>query len=72
MKCTAACFASLTVLATAMAAQAADTSYLGTWKLTETVVAPWADAKQKPDATEKARLIGKSVVLASRAITGKQ
>jgi len=70
MKCTAACFISLSILATVLPAQAADVSYLGTWKLTDAVVAPWADAKQKPDAAEKARLIGKSVVLAPKAITG--
>jgi len=69
MKCAAVCFISLSVLA-ALSAQAADISYLGTWKLTDAVVAPWADAKQKPDAAEKARLIGKSVVLAPKAITG--
>ena len=70
MKCTAACFISLSILATVLPAQAADVSYLGTWKLTDAVVAPWADAKQKPDAAEKTRLIGKSVVLAPKAITG--
>jgi len=70
MKCTAACFAGLTVLMAALPARAADISYLGTWKLTDAVVAPWADAKQKPDSTEKARLIGKSVVLAPKAIFG--
>src|SRR5215469_2052674 len=70
MKCTTACLISLSVLATAVSAQAADTSYLGTWKLTDAVVAPWADAKQKADVAEKTRLIGKSVVLAPKAITG--
>ena len=70
MKCTAACSVCLTVLVMAIPARAADTSYLGTWKLTDAVVAPWADAKQKPDAAEKTRLIGKSVVLAPKAITG--
>ena len=70
MKCTAACFIGLSVLAAALSAQAADTSYLGTWKLTDAVVAPWADAKQKLDGAEKTRLIGKSVVLAPKAITG--
>ena len=70
MKCTGACSVCLTVLVMAMPARAADTSYLGTWKLTDAVVAPWADAKQKPDAAEKTRLIGKSVVLALKAITG--
>jgi hypothetical protein len=70
MKCAAACFISPSILATALSAQAADTSYLGTWKLTDAVVAPWADAKQKPDGAEKARLIGKSIVLAPKAING--
>jgi hypothetical protein len=70
MKCTAARFVCLAVPVTAMPAQGADISYLGTWKLTDAVVAPWADAKQKPDATEKAWLIGKSVVLAPNAIAG--
>ncbi len=57
------------VLLSTVAAQA-DMFYLGTWKLTEAVIAPWADAKRKPDATEKARLIGRSVVLAPRQISG--
>lgn len=70
MKRTAACFVCLMVLVSAMPVRAADTSYLGTWKLTEAVAAPWADAKQKPDAAEKTRLIGRSVVLGPKAITG--
>jgi len=57
------------VLLTAVAAQA-DSSYLGTWKLTSAVVAPWADAKRKPDDAEKARLIGKTVVLGPKQISG--
>jgi hypothetical protein len=70
MKCMAAGSVCLTVLMMAMPARAVDATYLGTWKLTGAVVAPWADAKLKPDATEKVRLIGKSVVLAPKAITG--
>lgn len=62
-------FACIVVLSTTLAAQA-DAFYLGTWKLTDAVVPPWADAKRKPDATEKARLIGKSVVLAPKLISG--
>jgi len=53
-----------------VAAQAADTSYLGTWKLASAVIAPWADPKQKPDGAEKTRLIGKTVVIAPRQISG--
>ena len=62
-------FACVLVLLTTAAAQA-DTFYLGTWKFTSAVVAPWADAKRKPDEAEKARLIGKSVTLAPKQISG--
>ena len=57
------------VLLTTATAQA-DAFYLGTWKLTSAVVAPWADAKRKPDEAEKTRLIGKTVVLAPKQISG--
>ncbi len=57
------------VLLSTAAAQA-DSLYLGTWKLTEAVVAPWADAKHKPDAAEKARLVGKTVVFAPKQMSG--
>jgi hypothetical protein len=70
MKCIAACFASLALFVTANPARAADTSYLGTWKLTDAVVAPWADAKRKPDEAEKTRLIGKAVVVTAKQISG--
>jgi hypothetical protein len=70
MKRAAACIASIAILVTAVSAQAADTSYLGTWKLSDAVVAPWVNAKQKPDGAEKARLIGKTVVLTPKAIGG--
>lgn len=70
MKCAAAGFVCLAILMTAMPARAADISYLGAWKVTSAVVAPWADAKLKPNATGKAGLIGKSVVLAPKAMTG--
>jgi hypothetical protein len=48
----------------------ADTFYLGTWKLTDAVVAPWADARRKPDSAEKTRLLGKTVVFTAKQITG--
>ena len=61
-------FAYALVLLTSATAQA-DPLYLGTWKLTEAVAAPWADGKRKPDAAEKARLIGKSVVFMPKQIS---
>lgn len=48
----------------------ADAFYIGTWKLTDAVVAPWADPKQKPDGAERARLIGKTVVFTAKRIAG--
>jgi len=50
---------------------AADTFYLGTWKITTAVVAPWADpAARKPDPTEMKGLVGKVVVFKPNEITG--
>lgn len=69
MKCIAAGFVSLIALTTA-SARAADASYLGTWKLSTAIVAPWADTKLTPDEAEKARLIGKTVVFAPKRISG--
>lgn len=51
-------------------AVAADAFYVGSWTLTTAVVAPWADPHRKPDDAERARLMGKTVVLKSREITG--
>jgi hypothetical protein len=70
MKCAAIGFASLLTIITAIPARAADAFYLGTWKLSDAVVAPWADPKHKPDGTEKTRLIGKTVTLGARQISG--
>jgi hypothetical protein len=69
MTCAAVGFVSLIVLTTA-SARAADVSYLGTWKLSTAVVAPWADAKLAPDEAEKARLIGKTITFAPKRISG--
>ncbi len=50
--------------------QAADSSYLGVWKLSSAVVAPWADPKQKPDSAEQSRLLGKTGTFKAKEITG--
>jgi hypothetical protein len=52
------------------ASHAADPVYLGRWKMTGAVVAPWATPARKPDVKERARLIGKVIVFAAKAITG--
>ena len=49
---------------------AADTFYLGTWKIDSAVVAPWADAAHKDDATEMKSLVGKIVVFKPAEIVG--
>lgn len=66
----AACFVTFVATASVSAVQAADASYIGTWKLTSAAVAPWADPKQKPANAEMARLVGKTVVLQARQIGG--
>jgi hypothetical protein len=71
MKLTAGiCFIVCVACATDVAGQAADLFYIGTWKLSGAVAAPWADSKQKPDGAEKARLLGKTVIVAPKKITG--
>jgi hypothetical protein len=51
-------------------AVAADPFYIGSWTLTSAVVAPWADPHRKPDDAERTRLMGKTVVLKTREISG--
>lgn len=57
-------------LGTAGPAVAADPFYIGSWTLTTAVVAPWADPHRKPDEAERTRLMGKTVVLKTREISG--
>jgi hypothetical protein len=44
-----------------LAAQAAEPDYLGMWTVTSSEPAPWADAKEKPVASDLKALIGHSV-----------
>jgi hypothetical protein len=48
----------------------AQESYLGTWKVTTAVVAPWADKGRKPDQKEMRFLVGKTVTMKVNEITG--
>src|ERR1700722_1277692 len=58
------------LLATA-SAQAADTSYLGIWKFTQAVEAPWSSlSDQPPDKAERTRLMGKVIILKPNEIVG--
>jgi len=51
-------------------AQAQGDFYLGNWKIVSAVVAPWADPVRTPDVAERARLIGRTIVIKAHAITG--
>jgi hypothetical protein len=51
-------------------AHAADSFYIGTWKISAAVTAPWADPTQKPARAEQARLIGKAIVFRAKEIDG--
>jgi hypothetical protein len=51
-------------------AGAAEPAYLGHWKFTDAVAAPWADAQRKPDAKERARLLGKTLTVTAKGIVG--
>jgi len=70
IKYVVACFITCAALAQVVRANAADSFYIGNWKLTGAMVAPWADPKQKPDSAEQSRLIGKTIVLKAREIAG--
>jgi hypothetical protein len=63
----------VTILAAAVLASlasAADSFYLGTWRITSALVAPWADAARKPDDAESKTLVGKMVTIKPAEITG--
>lgn len=66
------CFLACIGAAMAVAAIAADATYLGTWKVTGATTAPWADPAQKADVAEQMRLIGKSVVFKTREVAGPE
>src|ERR1022692_2797569 len=51
-------------------AKSADLSYIGTWKISGAVTAPWADPTQRPDRAEQARLLGKTVIFKLKGIEG--
>jgi hypothetical protein len=50
--------------------RAADTSYLGTWKIASAVEAPWGGANYKPDPANMKPLVGKTLIFKSNEIVG--
>jgi hypothetical protein len=56
------------VLLLAASAFAADSFYLGVWKIDSAVIAPWWTDAGKPDAAESKSLIGKTVTITPAAI----
>jgi hypothetical protein len=58
------------VLGICHTAVAADTFYLGTWKISSAVVGPWWNEAQKPDPAEMNSLVGKTFVIRPKEIIG--
>jgi len=58
------------ILILAGLASAAGPFYVGTWKITSAVVAPWWTEAAKPDPAETKTLVGKTVVIGGRNING--
>ena len=55
----------------ASSAWCADPFYVASWKISSAMVAPWwSDTGQKPDAAESKTLVGQTVALQARSITG--
>jgi hypothetical protein len=57
-------------LAATLPAYAEEPFYLGVWKISSAMVAPWADSQQQSDAAEMKALIGKVITIKPKAITG--
>ncbi len=57
-------------VAACTAAGAADPFYIGTWKFSAAVVAPWADSARMTGGGERSRLIGKTIVFKAKEIAG--
>jgi hypothetical protein len=66
------CLLALGLLAATLgSARAAEPFYLGNWKFTAAVVAPWASpAARKPDRAERDSLLGKTVAITPKEVAG--
>lgn len=61
-------FITCIAVATGTPARSADSSYIGSWLISDAVLAPWSYPEEKP--TERSRLMGKTIVFKPREITG--
>lgn len=69
--CSALVLAGLALITCRPSASAADSFYLGTWKVVSAAVAPWwDDPSAKPDPSEMKALVGKTVVITDKEIRG--
>jgi hypothetical protein len=68
----AVCAAFAITLGATSAAVATEPFYLGTWKFTAGVAAPWADAHRRADTRERSRLLGRALVFKAGAIAGPE
>jgi hypothetical protein len=57
------------ILSIATLAHAAD-AFLGRWKIDSAAVAPWAGSSRKSDDAEMSSLVGKTIAITPKAITG--
>lgn len=58
------------LLSAALCASAADSFYLGTWKIDSAKVGPWWTDTKKPDPAEMNTLVGKTITITAAGITG--
>jgi hypothetical protein len=70
MKTVAICVVTYLAVAMSVPAKSAEAFYIGTWKISGAVVAPWANPKRKADSSEQSRLLDKTVTFKAREIAG--
>jgi hypothetical protein len=63
-------FLIMAVLTSGVLCPAADPFYIGTWKIASAAVAPWRQSPYPDDLAEMKSLVGKTVVIQPKAITG--
>jgi hypothetical protein len=70
--CLAAITFAIFSVTTTIAAQAADTFYVGRWRFTTATMAPWGYPARLQDSADKAQLVGKTITFKAKEIAGPQ